>query len=349
MVDSSNHVDLISELVAQEKTLSNWQEEEKELVENWYFARAYVEESTIYNKLCCVDAGGEAPLQIAVEGASPKMCAIIRELILRAHYIEFREEDHRNQSVITVYCAEGCKKSIENQLRNAPFLSNYIKYSWGTLDTEPLDYLDIKIEVKETTQPTSADITEDMLKLSSYKREIDITKAMKANSIYCVGSDLWNLPDITPEDVKMYDIPLRTFETGTFMRESPSKKWEELSVKLKLSNVFCTDTFSLRLKMLQNKYKDKDIGRTIRDHILDISRCEHSRWVAAQLILNYRPWTAKQCYDYSIIFGDKKNEYYKKLKECGYHPDICSYRDLCRIDPQNRKFDTFLVLSCLTS
>ena len=339
----NNKVDLISLLFEKNGVVN---EADQKMVDDWYFARAYVGQLNFWEDLWHMDAEGNR--KVVVEGASPRTMAIIRELILRAHYMDFREEDKKNQSTIVILCDKGCKETTEKKLREAPFLSNYINYAWGADGIDALDFLEVKVEVKENnTECISADITEKAFKDISYEKEIDITEAKKANSIYCIGNDLYNLPDIRPEDVEMYEIPLRVFESEAFV-ENTEICWDRLPIKHKISNVFCTDTFPLRLKILGSGYKnDQVVESAIRKHILELSRCEHSRWVAEKLILGYKPWTAKHHYEYSILFGNKKQEYRKTLKNNEYHIDICSYCDLCRIDPQNRKFDTFLILSCL--
>ncbi len=313
-----------------------------------------MKDDSVTDRLFCKDADGRrrSSLHVYVDGVSPKLCAVIRELVLRAHYMGFDEENGKNQSVITVLCDKGRKEEAEDQLRNAPFLGNYINYLWGTEELNPLDYLEVMVNVEEKSDDMSSYddplITEDELNVySDCSNEIDIIAAKRANSIYCIGCELYNLPDISPEDIEMYEIPLRLFETETFA-DNPDDSWKRLSLKHKISNVLCTDTFPVRLKMLGCQCQDvQTVTCEIEKHILELSKCEHSRWVAEKLIMGYKPWTARHHYEYSIMFGDKKKEYHKRLKAEEYHLDICSYDNLCRLDPKNRKFDTFLILSCL--
>lgn len=347
--------DLLAKLACKRGNISN----REEFVGNWYLARAYVD-SELSEQLCRFDEKGKVkePLHLTVDGASPMMCAIVRELILRAHYYDFIEpadnQYKKNPSLITILCKEGLEQKVEEQLLSTPFLGNYLHYCWE----EPLDFLDVDVELKAKTDGQEADITEDMVKAfanaHTIERIIDTRLAEDANSIYCIGKDLKNLPDISPTDVKMYEIPLLDFDVDSF-EESTEESWNQLYEKEDwpniLSNVFCTDTLQLRKVMLEREEKDpkqkKSKEQLIEDHILELSRSEHSRWVAEKLIMEFKPWTAKHHYEYSILFGDAKKAYEKSLKKQKIHLDICSYHDLCRLDPSNRKFDTFLILTML--
>lgn len=341
--------DLLTPLIEGDSTTRSMSSKEKEnLVREWYFARSFVEQR-LNNILYRKDNGG-AP-KFVIDGVSSQMCTIIREIILRAHYTDFVEPKNDktklNQTVIVVLCDKGQKEATQKTLRNTPFLGNYIDYSWGTFDMEALDYLDVDVIVKEKPYGEKPNVSEEMFEGIVYSSDIDICRAQMANNIYCIGNDIYNLPDIRPEDIDMYEIPLREFESKSFIKDI-DKEWDKLSVKNKLSNVFCTDIFPQRLAILESSKNSEDtIKQTIEKNIRNLSQSEHSRWVAEKLILGFIPWTATHHYEYSLLFDDDKQKYYKMLKSKEIHLDICSYRDLCRLDPQNRKYDTFLILSCL--
>lgn len=341
--------DLLTPLIEGDITTRSMSSKEREnLVREWYFARSFVEQR-LNNILYRKDNGG-AP-KFVIDGVSSQMCAIIREIILRAHYTDFVEPKNDktklNQTVIVVLCDKGQKEATQKTLRNTPFLGNYIDYSWGTFDMEALDYLDVDVIVEEKPYGEKSNVSEEMFEGIVYSCDIDICRAQMANNIYCIGNDIYNLPDIRPEDIDMYEIPLREFESKSFIKDI-DKEWDKLSVKNKLSNVFCTDIFPQRLAILESSKNSEDtIKQTIEKNIRNLSQSEHSRWVAEKLILGFIPWTATHHYEYSLLFDDDKQKYYKMLKSKEIHLDICSYRDLCRLDPQNRKFDTFLILSCL--
>lgn len=324
--------------------------DKSDFINDWYFARAFVISESMKEMMCRVDSEGEmkAPLNITLEGTSPRMCAVLRELILRAHYTDFNESNGGNSSTITILYS-GNQESVKNTLLKMPFLGNYLHYLWE----EQLYFLDVKVMLKEKKDDSKADVTKEMVDNFSYAKNnaIHTTRAEEANKIYCLGSDLYNLPSIDTANVKIYELPLLEFETESF-DYNREKDWEHSNIKDKLSNVFCTDTFDLRKLMLERRLKKKDIEEKtlkelVENNILSLSKCEHSRWNAEKLIMGFRPWTPMEHYQYDRLFGDQKKQFYKKLKKQEVHYNICSYRDLARREPQNMKFDTFLVLAML--
>ena len=81
--------DLLTPLIEGDSTTRSMSSKEREdLVREWYFARSFVEQR-LNNILYRKDNGG-AP-KFVINGVSSQMCAIIREIILRAHYTDFVE------------------------------------------------------------------------------------------------------------------------------------------------------------------------------------------------------------------------------------------------------------------
>lgn len=338
-----------------------------DVVDNWYRAREYVTKN-LTEKMCRINAKGQftPPLHIVVESTSPLMCAVIREIILIAHYYDFDEKTGKNVSRITVHC-ENVGKAKETLL-NTPFLGNYLRYCWGVDVVEPMKFLDVFVEVENENEigvDSNAILLTDedvngFLNNRNIAHVIDTRRAQYANQAYGIGSVLNNLPDINPTDVTMYEIPITSFETK-ILKGNDAKKWNELKIKDKLSNVFCVDTFDIRIEMLMRaafKEKRKDISQLNRDdlqsltrevekNILALSKCEHSRWVAEKLILGFKPWTSEHHYEFSRKFDNEKKDYRNNLKNEEIHYDLCSYQDLCRRNPASRKYDTFLILSML--
>ena len=79
-----------------------------------------------------------------------------------------------------------------------------------------------------------------------------------------------------------------------------------------------------------------------------LSKSEHARWVADKLIMGYRPLNEAERFQDEGLFGSDKVKYRKRLKNNASDPvhiDLCSYRDLRRIDPDSLKYDSFLMLS----
>ena len=342
--------DLISALIESSATRFATEEEKRDFIDDWYFAREYVSSADMMERMCRVNLKGEItdPLEIVLEGISSKMRAVLRELILRAHYMDFNEEDKKNISEIIILY-EGDEKKARKVLLQTPFLGNYLHYIWE----QSLDFLDIKVVLKSKKENNEKVITEQMLDEFHYtkKNVIDTRNAEYANSIYCLGSDLHNLPAIDTVNAEMYELPLHVFEMKNYTH-NPEKAWGKSEIKDKLSNVFCTDVFALRKMMLERGLKNENAGaktleESVRKNILAISKTEHSRWVAEKLIMGFRPWTPQEHYEYDRKFGDEKKQFYKGLKSNGVHYNICSYRDLARLEPQNMKYDTFLVLVML--
>lgn len=352
--------DLIRALVEESSHPFATSNEKETFISDWYFARAFLESEEMMEKMCRVDHKGNItnPLCITLEGTSVRMRAVLRELILRAHYIDFDEEkvhhidsdeeNIANVSVITILYDDS-EEAAKATLLGTPFLGNYLHYLWE----EPLGFLDIRIKFLSKATGIQADVTQEMLDSFSYigGNAIDTNTAEYANRIYCLGSDLSNLPAIDMANAEMYQLPLQVFEAGNFKCKK-IEDWEKNDVKGKLSNVFCTDTFKLRKMMLERGVKqsddiEKQLKKAVVANILPLSKCEHSRWVAEKLILGFRPWTLAEHYQYDRTFGDDKKAFYKKLKKKAAHYNICSYHTLTRIEPKNLRYDTFLVLAML--
>lgn len=82
-----------------------------------------------------------------------------------------------------------------------------------------------------------------------------------------------------------------------------------------------------------------------------LSKSEHSRWVVEKLITGYSPLNDEErAHDASLqMQGSGKNiEYRNKLKRRDKDPahiDLCPYRELRRTNPNDLKYDSFLMLA----
>lgn len=138
----------------------------------------------------------------------------------------------------------------------------------------------------------------------------------------------------------------------------------QIDIKNKLSNVFCADCFPSRLIYIINenkKEKEKiinfiDLGKhvkkkyqkvvgIVKDNIESLARCEHARWNVEKLLLGFRPLSEKEHLEDEQLFGKDRKDYRKSLKKRGIHIDLCSYRDLRRINPGDMKYDCFLMIA----
>ena len=81
-----------------------------------------------------------------------------------------------------------------------------------------------------------------------------------------------------------------------------------------------------------------------------LSISEHERWVVEKLIMGFSPLDKDERIKDERLFGNAKKQYRKALKchqkESGTpHIDLCSYRDLRRVNPDDMKYDSFLMLA----
>ena len=136
-----------------------------------------------------------------------------------------------------------------------------------------------------------------------------------------------------------------------------SKEWSTMSLsKLKenISNILCADCFALReaclKKAVKNYKRNKKVWAKYNEQL---SVSEHARWVVEKLVMGYRPLNSKERYHDEMLHvqfknKDKKKNYRDSLKRIDSDPahiDLCSYRDLRRINPDDLKFDSFLMLA----
>jgi hypothetical protein len=65
--------------------------------------------------------------------------------------------------------------------------------------------------------------------------------------------------------------------------------------------------------------------------------------------MGYRPLNDQERIDDERTFGSKnlkkQRDVIKRRPEDPAHIDLCSYKNLRRIDPENMKYDTFLMLA----
>ena len=67
--------------------------------------------------------------------------------------------------------------------------------------------------------------------------------------------------------------------------------------------------------------------------------------------MGYRPLNDKEWFQYGSYFGDQRKSYATSLKsnfKDPAHIGLCSYRDLRSTDPDNLKYDSFLMLAIPT-
>lgn len=344
----------------------------EEIVRNWYVARAFVLE-----KLAGVSfaPGTSGHLHVEIDGDSPMMLAVLRQVALTAHYPNYVEYDQydrlvcRNRTVITMVSKKK-PEEILSELNKEECLGNllgYCKYSvYGDARNED-SFIDIEIEIASepakdkdfTFRESDVDTFlegKDLTKLSS----VDTRKAVYASRVYNLGASINNIPYEDINDAGRYQSALDTFQYKFLQGKNQSKlidgKWAYnlTAVKNGLSNIICADSFESRelaIKMQYRHYDEFSVDerRSVWEQDNQaLSLCEHSRWVVEKLILGFRPLNAEERNVYERLFHDRRVKYGNQLKKTPSSPahiDICSYRDLRRVDPDNKRYDSFLMLA----
>lgn len=117
---------------------------------------------------------------------------------------------------------------------------------------------------------------------------------------------------------------------------------------VKKNENFDYKTVRITTKMLNYMIKnhEKDLLMLVGNNLKAMARCEHARWNVEKLILGFSPFSPQEHYEYNCRFGSSRSSYRNGLKKNkGHHINLCSYEDLYRIDPDNMKYDSFLMLA----
>lgn len=248
------------------------------------------------------------------------------------------------------------------------YLYNLPKYCSLTIeDKEPRNkdsYIDIEIEIVKTCPSISGDfeylITPNDVKAFCDSIDpqqiyyIDTRRAIWTQRVYCVGAEIDNLPYEDIHDVERYSLALSIFQYREIRRSISPLMPKEVTyntnvIKERLSNIFCSDCFETRYKAIQH-YHSNSATKIDDWKLFNDALCmsEHARWVVEKLIMGYRPLNEQEHHHDECLFGKKKTQYRKQLKSSPQDPahiDICSLADLCRINPDNLKYDSLLMLS----
>lgn len=347
----------------------------RETINNWYVARAYVLERLENFTFAPNDCGH---LHAVIVGDSPLMLSVLRQVALSAHYINYEEYDMfgvltcKNHTVITLVSN---KESIVDELKKEEYLCNLLDYCtyslYGKKENEG-SYIDIELQiVKALSECDTKDAIllkeEDVQKFPCMENKIDTRNAVLASRMYNLGEVIGNLPAEDIHCTNRYAQALGKFQHVQMQKKMTSliddEKWKDslTTVKESLSNLFCADCFESRNKGIEKwweeeqKKKEEEKDKKIRtiDDVWEkfndaLSRSEHERWVVEKLIMGYRPFNDQERSRYESLFGEERKAFRKKLKNNSSDPahiDLCSYRDLRRINPDDLKYDSFLVLA----
>ena len=345
---------------------------EEEIVKNWYIARSYILERL---KDVAFKPSSTEHLNFLIMEDTPRMLCLARQIALSCHYLNYDEENEdfslRNRTVITIVSQN---PNIKDELEKEEYLCNlpkYCKYVEGTWLTENEDsYIDIEIHIiPEISEEEKAEcdyvFTEEDVK-EFYKQKalngtdiysIDTRKAIYTKRIYSLGTIIDDLPAEDIHNVNRYALALNVYQYSK-LKEELRPLFDEINLKSQtnvrenLSNIFSSDCFesrNLSIKLCCNGDKRKETALW-KENNKSLSKSEHARWVVEKLIMGYSPLDEQQRFKDEDLFYDikKKAQYRKALKNndsAPSHIDLCSYRDLRRINPNDMKYDSFLMLA----
>lgn len=348
----------------------------KDILYYWYQTREYVLNYLITNIKPFKDADSfPDSWNFVVNGDSDLMLSVVRHLALYAHFLNYEEYDKfgnllcKNRTIITIISKKTANE-IKKKLDNPDFLGNLPKYCkttiFGEIENEH-SFIDIEIEVvRDNVQPVPHQlpvITEDLvLKYvdsipPADTIHINTLKAICTSKAYDLGDTVNNLPYEDINSIRRYFNALNIFRRKIlkFKNSDTLVKKEEwgndlYAVKSGISNVYCADCFEIREIEIKHKAKNDKSNEleAWQKYMKELSQCEHNRWVVEKLILGYEPLGKEEKFAYEHLFGDERSAYWKSLKKDSQSPrhiDICSTKDLRRIDPDNMKYDSFLMLA----
>lgn len=356
-----------------------------EVVKNWYKARAFVLDRL---KNIAFNVNENNHLHVALASDSELMLAVARQVALSAHYINYDEEnekeEERNRTVITIK-SQKTEKDIVGALKDESCLCNLLDYcKFRIFEAKPQNeesYVDVEFVVVKELPTIDDNCLNDILikeddvvsfinsKLEDEICSIDTRKAVYAGRMYDIGMLIENLPAENIHDARRYSLALDVYQFqklqeqyGNLINES---KWgkKQINVKNGLSNVFCADCFETREKEIK-KTKEAAIDNCQTQEKKDIIRkenywekynkalckSEHARWVVEKLIMGFRPLNDKERIEDECLspYKEKRNSFRKELKtneKILAHIDLCSYSDLRRVNPDDMKYDSFLMLA----
>ena len=346
---------------------------EQETVKNWYIARSFVLEKL---KQISFAPGTSRHLDVVIEADTPLMLAVLRHVALYAHYPNFIEYDALgnlaclNRTCITLISNRDAD-AIVADLKGEEYLCNLLDCCKYTVygDVKNADsYLDVEVVIAHQAGEDidRVRISENDVKsyIESRSEEsvysIDTRKAVFASQVYMLGGVIDNIPYEDVNDASRYTQALDTFQyrilSGNKGLQLVSSDWSSrpMAARNGISNIFCTDCFASRELAIKSLCPNYDkLGVKERMSLWEkynnpLSLSEHNRWTVEKLIMGFKPLSSRQRTEYESLFEAKRVAYGKMLKSnaaSAAHIDICSYKDLRRIDPDSLKYDSFLMMA----
>lgn len=327
-----------------------------------------------------VVVNGTAPLMLSVV----RHLALYAHFVNFKEVDVYGELACRNRTVITVVCDDE-KIDIVQELSKEEYLGNLLNYCKYTLYGKPFNensYLDVEINIVASADNLHDDISfvcepSEVEAFGSGQYDdveqedlIDTRKAVYASGMYKLGEVIDNIPAEDIHSARRYSMALDVYQyvqmdksiTSPLVDKSRWARKENLSaVKEGISNLFSSDCFVLRYngmeecwREIQSKKKEeRNSTFTTRRQLWEyynelLSNSEHSRWVVEKLIMGYRPLNDSERCKSERLSARERKAYLKELKTRSTDPahiDLCNSAELRRIDPDCRKYDSFIVLA----
>ena len=257
------------------KRKDNAQSFPEEIVKNWYIARAFVLKTL--KDISFVPDSAEH-LDIVIDGDSPLMLAVLRQVALSVHYINFVEYDiygHlvcKNRSVITLVTQKS-PSEIVRELKKEENLCNlldFCKYSLFGEVRNKSSYLDLELHIVETCPGNTMSLRISENDVCAFVQSndaddiftIDTRKAICSKRAYTLGAVIDNLPYEDIFCAGRYSKALATFEYSVLQDNTDQKlvsaDWADnlMSVKNGISNILCSDCFESRELAINKQHKD---------------------------------------------------------------------------------------------
>lgn len=208
---------------------------------------------------------------------------------------------------------------------------------------------------------------------------IDTRKAAICYDVYNLGKEINNLPFEDIHNISRYNQALNVFQYNRLqndIKQIINEKWKDSQTEVinGLSNIFCADRFSSIARGIKNtcSLTGENEATLWGDKDMKLAISEHARWIVEKLILGFRPLSYNERNRHEELWGIQRKRYLMLLKENPniilekFHEDysseifyddngiehidpahinLCSFRELRRVDPDNRKYDSFLMLA----
>lgn len=189
-------------------------------------------------------------------------------------------------------------------------------------------------------------IDENVLRSSVTDCRIAVSRAQVVNMLYEASC---HLEDVYASDlykVAAYKTALESFclHTSAVKRQSSWSKIKDVS--LKISSLCCADFIDTKIRCA--KAGGCDMRHLNGTELERFARSEHTRWNVEKLISGFRPYTPQERYVDERLYTDpaKMKAARKRMKtEFHAHIDICSCKELIRVDFESYKYDCFLTLA----